>query len=178
MAISKNAAKLPSALCAMKAIIKNAGASTCIETVKYISKLSTQPSSRMGDIMYTPSSKKPSIRSFKLNAGLRSKAPLWRISAWLWPLVVALDLAHAYRPVLGHFFVTFGPVVVDGEPAPQQQPVGEVGVFGQHVVVPAAHRFQGADADAADGATVLRHQAQVHAGLLVDLVATGAFQVQ
>ena len=44
--------------------------------------------------------------------------------------------------------------------------------------MPAADRVQRRDPDAAHRAAVLRHQSQVHARLLVDLVAAGALQVQ
>ncbi len=97
-------------------------------------------------------------------------------------LVVALRPAHdlfdPHRPGFRNFFVALRAVLVDGFPAVQQQPVSEVGVLGQGVVVPAADFAQSAQPHAGNRASMLRHQTQVHARLLVYLIAAGALQIQ
>ena len=90
----------------------------------------------------------------------------------------ALDLLDADRPGLGHFFVTFRAVLIDRLPTMQQETVGQVGVFGQRGVVPSANFAQRAQPHAGHGPAVLRNQAKIHAGLLVDLVAAGPLQIQ
>eukprot|EP00380_Ascogregarina_taiwanensis_P005111 284819055_5 len=53
------------------------------------------------------------------------------------------------------------------QPAIEHEPIGDVGVFRQRVVVPAPHGLNGRQADTAHRATVLRQQVHVHARLLV-----------
>ena len=90
----------------------------------------------------------------------------------------ALDLAAAGGPGDHDFFITLGAVHVGDFPAVDGELQGQVGVLGERKRIPAADGFERRPAHAAHGAAELRDQTQVVAGLLVDLIASGALQVE
>ena len=87
-------------------------------------------------------------------------------------------LLHALGPGLGHLLVALAAVLVDRLPASEQQAEGRVGVLGQAADVPAADGLEGRLADPPDGPSVLRDEIEIHPGLLVDLVAPRALEIQ
>ena len=94
------------------------------------------------------------------------------------PFGPAHDLPHADRPSLRHFFVALGSIFVYRLPSRQQQTVGKVGILGEGVLIPAANFIERALANTRHRPSVLRHQVQIHARLLIDLVATRALQIE
>ena len=90
----------------------------------------------------------------------------------------AHDLLDAHRPGLGDLLVALGAVLVDHLPPREHQAEGDVGVLGQGIVAPAAHAEQRLAPHPADGAAILGDESQIHAGLLVHLVAAGALEVE
>ena len=89
-----------------------------------------------------------------------------------------MNLAQANRPFFRHLFVAGSSVVVDRLPAGNQQPERDVGVFGQNVVAPTSDGLHGRQSNTPHGAAILGHGAQVHARLLIDLVACRALHVE
>lgn len=89
----------------------------------------------------------------------------------------AADLADAYGPRLGTLLVALGAVDVRHAPAVRHEVAGDVGVLGERRRAPAADGLQRRAPQAAAGAAVLGHEAEVHARLLVDLVAARPLQV-
>ena len=94
------------------------------------------------------------------------------------PLGPAHDLAVALLPDLRYFLVALAAILVDGLEAAQQQAEGEVGVLGVGVLAPAADGAHRGYPHATDGPAVLRYQSEVHARLLIDLVAAGTLEVE
>ena len=94
------------------------------------------------------------------------------------PFGPAHDLLDADRPRLGNFLVALGTILVDRLPAVQEKAIGEVGVFGEGIIIPAADFAQGAEPNPGDRASMLRHETKIHARLLIHLIATGALEIE
>ena len=94
------------------------------------------------------------------------------------PARPAFDLPIPGAPRLGHLLVALGAVLVHDLPPTHHETNGEVGVFGKRVGAPATHIVQRQATHATHRSTVLRNEREIHARLLVHLVAAGTLEVE